>query len=96
MNKEGNITVCHVLKVIIRVEKGGKGDGNDTKKKMYDIIIQYPFHLLSVSTYLTRYVVIMKIDGDFKVSLQSEVHFATTLLTNLALCSNSAQPTIAV
>ncbi|KAF9643117.1 hypothetical protein BDM02DRAFT_3132643 [Thelephora ganbajun] len=46
MNKKGNITVSHALKVIIRVEKGSTGD-EDPKKKVYDIVIQYPVHLLS-------------------------------------------------
>jgi len=49
MNKEGNITVYHVLKIIIRAEKGDIGGAEDSKKKMYDIVIQYPIHLLSVS-----------------------------------------------
>ena len=49
MNQQGNITVCHILKIIIRAEKGDAGGTEDSKKKMYDIIIQYPFHLLSVS-----------------------------------------------
>jgi hypothetical protein len=51
MNKKGNITVSHVLMVIIRVEKGDSEnpEADGKKKKMYDIIIQYPVHLLSVS-----------------------------------------------
>lgn len=54
MNKKGNITVSHVLTIIIRVEKGSvdEEDGESPKKhKLYDIIIQYPIHLLSVSTF---------------------------------------------
>lgn len=49
MNKKANITVCHTLKVIIRVEKGDSDDADGSKKKVYDIVIQYPVHLLSVS-----------------------------------------------
>ena len=50
MNKKGNITVCHALKVIIRVEKGDTVDVDGSKKRrVYDIVIQYPVHLLSVS-----------------------------------------------
>ena len=50
MNKKGNITVCHALKVIIRVEKADTGDVEGLKKrKVYDIVVQYPVHLLSVS-----------------------------------------------
>jgi len=58
MNMKGNITVCHVLKIIIRAEKGDTGGVEDSKKKTYDIVIQYPFHLLSVS------VQIMCVRGD--------------------------------
>ncbi|KAF9777874.1 hypothetical protein BJ322DRAFT_1176291 [Thelephora terrestris] len=50
MNKKGNITVSHTLMITIRVEKtpAGEGGGDGSKKKkMYDIIIQYPIHLLS-------------------------------------------------
>ena len=54
MNKKGNITVCHALKVIIRVEKGTTGDSDGSKKKLYDIVVQYPVHLLSVSIYIMR------------------------------------------
>ena len=50
MNKKGDITVCHTLKLIIRVEKGVTGDGDESKKrKLYDIVVQYPVHILSVS-----------------------------------------------
>jgi hypothetical protein len=52
MNKKGNITVSHTLMITIRVEKtpaGEAGGDGSKKKKMYDIIIQYPIHLLSVS-----------------------------------------------
>ena len=65
MNKKGNITVSHVLKVMIRVEKEDAGDADDSKKKkVYDIVIQYPFHLLSVSIYIAWYVLVPKADGD--------------------------------
>ena len=50
MNKKGNITVCHTLKIIIRVEKGDSDDVEGSKrKKVYDIVVQYPVHLLSAS-----------------------------------------------
>jgi hypothetical protein len=53
MNKKGNITVSHALKVIIRVEKDDTCDGDGLKKrKMYDIVVQYPIHILSVSIYI--------------------------------------------
>jgi len=48
MNKKGNITVGHTLKIIIRVEKGDSVDAEGSKrKKVYDIVVQYPVHLLS-------------------------------------------------
>jgi hypothetical protein len=97
MNKEGNITVSHALKIIFRVEKGDTGDVDDSnKKKMYDIVVQYPIHLLSVSIHLTWRVVILKTDNNFTVSLQPEVHLTTTILTNVALRANSARPIIAI
>jgi len=50
MNKKGNITISHTLKIIIRVEKEDTGDADSTKrKKVFDIVIQYPINLLSVS-----------------------------------------------
>jgi len=60
MNRKGNITVCHALKVIIRVEKGDTGDADDSKKKrVYDIVIQYPVHLLSVSFHIAWCVMML-------------------------------------
>ena len=92
MNKEGNITVCHVLKIIIRVQKEDVDHAEDSKKKMYDIVIQYPFHLLSVSTRIVWPVVILKNDCDFTAPLQPEVHFTATILANLAHRSSGAWP----
>lgn len=70
MNKKGNITVCHVLKIIIRAEKGDTGSAEDSKKKTYDIIIQYPIHLLSVSVHILWCMMILKADGDLAASVQ--------------------------
>ena len=94
MNKKGNIIVSHVLKIIIRVEKGNADDADGLK--MYDIVIQYPIHLLSVSIHVTRRVVILKTDGDSTASVQPEVHFTATVLTYLALRSSSARPIITI
>lgn len=70
MNQAGNITVSHVLKVIIRAQKGDEGDEDSKRGKMYDIIIQYPFHLLSVRiSVVCQCVVIQKTDGSFAASL---------------------------
>ena len=52
MNRKGNITVSHILKIVIRVEKGNTSNADGSKKKkLYDIVIQYPVHLLPVSIY---------------------------------------------
>jgi len=96
MNKKGNITVCHVLKIIIRAEKENAGGAEDSKKKTYDIIIQYPFHLLSVSVRIMWCVMILKADGDLEATLQPEIHFIATILTNLELRSNGARSTITI
>ena len=66
MNKKGNITVSHTLGVVIRVEKGDtvEGDGDGLKKKkMFDITIQYPIHLLSVSLPVVRCTMSLKAYG---------------------------------
>ena len=96
MNKKGNITVSHALKIIIRAEKENAGGTEDLKKKTYDIIIQYPFHLLSVSVYVVWRMVILKTDCDLAASVQQEVHFIATVLINLELRSNGARPIVVV
>ena len=52
MNKKANITIHHTLKIIIRVEKEGIGHGEHSRKEMYEIVVQYPLHLLSVSVFI--------------------------------------------
>lgn len=48
-NRRANITVSHVLKVVLRVERGDDSfvDKNG-KRKLFDIVIQTPVHILSV------------------------------------------------
>ncbi|KAJ7099559.1 hypothetical protein B0H15DRAFT_944962 [Mycena belliarum] len=48
-NKRGNITVTHVLKCVIRVERGDDEavDAKTGKRKLFDIIVQTPVHILS-------------------------------------------------
>jgi hypothetical protein len=97
MNRKGNITINHVLKIIIRVEKGGVGDVDGSKKKkVYDIVIQYPIHLLSVRIHIAWCIVILKADERFTVSLQPEVYLATAVHTNAVLRSDAAWPIIAI
>ncbi|KAF9031228.1 hypothetical protein BDZ89DRAFT_1131959 [Hymenopellis radicata] len=48
-NKKSNIVVSHVLKCIIRVESGDPTsmDPKTGKKKLFDIVVQTPVHILS-------------------------------------------------
>ncbi|KAI0343649.1 hypothetical protein BDW22DRAFT_1356137 [Trametopsis cervina] len=48
-NKKSNIMVSHTLKVIFRVQRGDDEaiDKNTGKRKMFDIVIQTPIHILS-------------------------------------------------
>lgn len=50
-NRKSNILVNHILKVIFRVQRGDDRDVDPVtgKRKMYDIVVQTPIHILSVS-----------------------------------------------
>lgn len=50
-NKKSNIIVSHLLKIIFRVQRGDDDDLDPTsgKRKLYDIVVQTPIHILSVS-----------------------------------------------
>lgn len=50
-NRRANITISHTLKVVIRVERGDDlyVDGKSGKRKLFDIVVQTPVHILSVS-----------------------------------------------
>ncbi len=50
-NKKSNITISHTLKVIFRVQRGDDQelDKQTGKRKMFDIVVQTPIHILSVS-----------------------------------------------
>lgn len=49
-NKRSNITISHTLKVIFRVQRGDDTelDPHTGKRKMFDIVVQTPVHILSV------------------------------------------------
>lgn len=49
-NKKSNILITHVLKVIFRVQRGDDRDLDPVtgRRKMYDIVVQTPIHILSV------------------------------------------------
>ncbi|KAI0090703.1 hypothetical protein BDY19DRAFT_886993 [Irpex rosettiformis] len=48
-NKKSNITVSHTLKIIFRVQRGDdqEVDKQTGKRKMFDIVVQTPIHILS-------------------------------------------------
>jgi hypothetical protein len=50
-NKKSNIMVGHVLKFVLRVERGGDDavDPKTGKRRLFDIIVQTPVQILSVS-----------------------------------------------
>ena len=50
-NKRSNITISHTLKIIFRVQRGDdlELDATTGKRKMFDIVVQTPIHILSVS-----------------------------------------------
>ena len=51
-NKKSGMTIHHTLKIILRVERGDDNLLNvDGKRKMFDIVIQNPVHILSVRFY---------------------------------------------
>jgi hypothetical protein len=52
-NRKSNIGVNHVLKIMLRVQRGDDRavDPKTGRKKLYDIIVQMPVHILSVSTH---------------------------------------------
>ena len=51
-NRRSNITITHVLKCMIRVERGDDSvlDEKTGKRKLFDIVVQIPIHILSVSS----------------------------------------------
>ena len=77
-NRSANVTVSHTLKVIIRVERGDDlhVDKNG-KRKLFDIVVQTPVHILSVRyRSWTRVIDMLTV---WVVSLQSRVGFTTPI-----------------
>ena len=54
-NRKSNITVSHTLKIAIRIERGDNHDLDPKtgKRRLFDIVVQTPVHILSVRL-LTR------------------------------------------
>ena len=50
-NRKSNIQIAHTLKIVIRVERGDDLhiDPKTGKRKLFDIVVQTPVHILSVS-----------------------------------------------
>lgn len=50
-NRRSNISVSHILKIVFRVERGDDSavDPQTGKRKLFDIVVQTPVHILSVS-----------------------------------------------
>lgn len=50
-NRRSNISVSHMLKIVFRVERGDDVavDPQTGKRKLFDIVVQTPVHILSVS-----------------------------------------------
>ncbi|ETW74835.1 hypothetical protein HETIRDRAFT_482638 [Heterobasidion irregulare TC 32-1] len=51
-NRKSNIQIAHTLKIVIRVERGDDLhiDPKTGKRKLFDIVVQTPVHILSAST----------------------------------------------
>jgi hypothetical protein len=47
-NKKSNIIVSHMLKIITRVERGDESIDTHGHRKLFDIVVQSPVHVLSV------------------------------------------------
>ncbi|EED81666.1 predicted protein [Postia placenta Mad-698-R] len=52
-NKRSNIFVTHTLKIVFRVERGDDQavDPHTGKRKLFDIVVQTPIHILSVCSF---------------------------------------------
>jgi len=51
-NKRANMVVSHTLKIILRLERGDNQSlDKDRRGKLFDIVVQTPVHILSVSFY---------------------------------------------
>ena len=55
-NRKANILISHTLKVIFRVERGDDKyvDQRTGRRKLFDIVVQTPVHILSVSSIISR------------------------------------------
>ena len=65
-NKMSNVSVNHTLKVIFRVERGDDEamDASTGKRKMFDIVVQSPIHILSVCRFILRLIWAVSADSE--------------------------------
>ena len=58
-NRKSNIIVTHTLKLVMRVERGDDFfiDAKTGKRKLFDIVVQTPVLILSVSYYYYYYMI---------------------------------------
>lgn len=62
-NKRSNITVSHILRIVFRVERGDDEfiDPKTGKRKLFDIVVQTPVHILSVCHTPPTFVLIFQL-----------------------------------
>ena len=86
-NKKSNIIISHTLKVIFRVQRGDDQeiDPQTGKRKMFDIVVQTPIHILSVRINLRSLSspFINLFSGRSIVSLPARLHGTPTLLGDI-------------
>ncbi|EKM53377.1 uncharacterized protein PHACADRAFT_211076 [Phanerochaete carnosa HHB-10118-sp] len=82
-NKKSNITVSHTLKIIFRVQRGDDReiDPQTGKRKMFDIVVQTPIHILSC---------LCRPDFTALPPYSESTSTAASLLSNPPLCACSA------
>lgn len=58
-HKRSNISITHTLKIVFRVERGDDEyvDAKTGLRKHFDIVVQTPMHILSVSPFTSSYSV---------------------------------------
>jgi hypothetical protein len=80
-NKRANMIVNHMLKIVMRMERGDdRFMDKNGKRKMFDIVVQTPVHMLSVSFPLLPPEEGSNTHGVFLVSMQPRLGFPSPLL----------------
>jgi len=94
-NRRANILITHTLKVVFRVERGDDKyvDQKTGNRKLFDVIMQTPVNILSVSIAINHYVIPITLMPSLCVSVVAPLNgrlflatinlFTTTLLPRL-------------